>query len=191
MTNEESPALDLERFRSYLGLVAKMGLDGPLRGKVDASDIVQQTFMEAYRARDDFKGNDTAQQAAWLRQILVRNLADAGRAIRRGKRDVGRERSLDATVGESSGRMEDWLLNAQMNAQTSPSSIAQREERVLLLANALAELPDDEQDALLLRYCRGYSLEAVGEELGVTRKVASRLLRQGMSALRVKLRELA
>ena len=53
------------------------------------------------------------------------------------------------------------------------------------------ELPEDEQDALLFRYCRGYSLEAVGEELGVTRKVASRLLRQGMSTLRAKLKELA
>lgn len=188
MDQQESPtpALDLERFRSYLRLVAKMGMEGDLRGKIDASDIVQQTFLEAHRARADFKGNDTAQQAAWLKQILVRNILDAGRALRRGKRDIARERSLDATIGESSGRMEDWLLHAQ----TSPSGIVARRERVLLLANALAALPEDEQEALLFRYCRGYTLEAVGEQLGVTRKVASRLLRHGMTTLREKLKEL-
>jgi RNA polymerase sigma-70 factor (ECF subfamily) len=181
-----APALQLERFRSYLRLVAKMGIAGELRGKVDASDVVQQTFLEAHRAQDDFKGTDTAQQAAWLKQILARNLLDARRALRRDKRDIARERSLDATIGESSGRMEDWLLQAQ----TSPSGIVAREERVLLLAEALAALPEDEQEALLLRYCRGYALEAVGEELGVTRKVASRLLRQGMATLRRNLRTL-
>lgn len=189
MDQQDSPAppADFEGFRSYLQLVAKMGIDGDLRGKLDASDIVQQTFLEAHRARADFKGSDTAQQAAWLKQILVRNLVDAARALRRGKRDIARERRLEARIGESSAHMEDWL----MGAQTSPSGIVERQERVLILADALAALPQGEQEALLLRYCRGCSLEAVGRELGITRKVASRLLRQGMATLRAKLRELA
>ena len=189
MERQESPAprVDLERYRSYLQLVARMGLDPDLRGKLDPSDVVQQTFLEAHRARKDFEGKDSAQQAAWVRRILVRNLVDAGRALRRGKRDVARERALEATIGESSERLDDWL----MKAQPSPSQEAAREERVLLLADALATLPEAEQEALLSRYCRDDSLDAIGEHMGVSRKVVSRLIRQGMKALREKLRELA
>src|SRR5947209_2028406 len=90
------PLLDLEPFRSYLMLLARMRLDRKLQGKVGASDIVQQTLLEAHQAAEVLRGQDVVTQAAWLRRILARNLANAVRDLGRHKRDVRRERSLQA-----------------------------------------------------------------------------------------------
>ena len=187
-TSEGSPTppLDLERFQGYLRVLARMGLEQGLRGKVDPSDIVQQTLLEAHQSRALFKGTTAAEQVAWLRQILVQNLVDAARFLKRGKRDVGRERSLDAALSESSTRLGAWLIAAQ----SSPSEHVAREERVLLLAEALASLPEAEQEALLLRHCRGLTLVEIGEQLSLSRNAVARLLHRGVVSLREKLKDL-
>ncbi|MBI3465270.1 MAG: sigma-70 family RNA polymerase sigma factor, partial [Planctomycetes bacterium] len=139
----------LERFRQYLMLVARQQIDEQLRGKLDPSDVVQQTLLEAHRNRDQFRGQTEAELAAWLRQILAHSLADAIRALRRAKRDVTRERSLEAALDESSGKIEAWLVAEQ----SSPSQQAERHEQVIRLADALATLPDAQREALVLRHC--------------------------------------
>src|SRR6478672_1455172 len=132
-----SPKLELDHFRSYLLLLARIRLDRKLRAKLDASDIVQQTMLEAHEAIATFRGEDQAAQAAWLRQILARNLANAVRDLTREKRDVTRERSIHAGLDESSAKLEGWLKADQ----SSPSEHIQRQERALLLARALTNLP--------------------------------------------------
>jgi RNA polymerase sigma-70 factor (ECF subfamily) len=87
-------APDLERFRSYVRLLARLQLDPRLRGKLDASDIVQQTLVRAFQGLEGLRGRDDAAVAAWLRQILAHQLANAARDLGRAKRDLGRERSL-------------------------------------------------------------------------------------------------
>src|SRR5580704_16305629 len=66
----------LERYRRYLSLLARVQIGQRLQGKVDASDLVQETFLEAHRNFDRFRGGSEGEFVAWLRQILAGNLAD-------------------------------------------------------------------------------------------------------------------
>src|SRR5580704_798062 len=102
---------DLERFRHYLRLLAQLQLDPRLQSKLDPSDLVQQTMLQAYEKRGQFRGQTEPERFLWLRQILVRNLANAARDLGRAKRDFGRERSLEAAVEDSSARLEAWLAS--------------------------------------------------------------------------------
>src|ERR1700693_652846 len=107
-SNGDDAGRGLERFRSYLLLLARVRLDPLVRAKVGASDVVQQTLLEAHRDLVQFRGRTVGEQAAWLRQILARNLANVLRDLRRDKRDVAREPPLQAGRDESSSRLEAW-----------------------------------------------------------------------------------
>jgi RNA polymerase sigma-70 factor (ECF subfamily) len=125
----------LEQFRKYLRLLARPQLDPRLRGKLDPSDVVQQTLLEAYAKRHQFRGSTEGKWLAWLRQALAHNLADALRAFGPALRDVARERSLEAAVEASSRRLEVWLAANQ----TSPSQRTQRHERAVPAKTLLRE----------------------------------------------------
>ncbi len=90
----DPPSAELQRYRTYLHLLARLHLGDRLRGKLDASDVVQQTFLQAHQARAGFRGTTEPELLAWLRRILARTLAHAERDFGRDKRDLGRERSL-------------------------------------------------------------------------------------------------
>ena len=66
----------LELYRNYLRLLARTQIDLTLRVRLDPSDLVQETLMEAHRDFADFAGSTEKELVAWLRRILVRNLAD-------------------------------------------------------------------------------------------------------------------
>jgi RNA polymerase sigma-70 factor (ECF subfamily) len=65
----------VESFRAYLMLLARLQLGGRIKGKLDASDVVQQTLLDAVRQRQQFRGQTAAEMAAWLRRMLACNLA--------------------------------------------------------------------------------------------------------------------
>jgi RNA polymerase sigma-70 factor (ECF subfamily) len=176
---------DLERYRAYLSLLARLQLDGRFRQKLDPSDVVQQTLLEAYQKRGQFRGQTPAEEAAWLRQILACNLADAARALGRAKRDVALERSLDAALGASSCRLEAMLAAEQ----SSPSQQAVKNEQLLRLAEALTQLPDAQRDAVVLHHLQGCKLAEVAQQLGRSEPAVAGLLHRGLKRLRELLRE--
>ncbi len=181
---DSTPAdVDLDKFRSYLGLLARMQLDPRLKSKVDASDIVQQTFLQAHRAIDDFRGQTDAELAAWLRQILARNLAHAGRDFRRAKRDVRREQSISAAVDETSLRLEALLATSE----PSPSHHALRHERILRLAAAIEQLPDAQRESIELHYWKHWTLAQISEHLGRSPSAVAGLLHRGLRTLKNEL----
>jgi RNA polymerase sigma-70 factor (ECF subfamily) len=175
----------LDGYYQYLLLLARVHLDPRLVRKLDASDVVQQTLLEAYEQRGQFRGQNEAELAAWLRQILVHNLADALRGFRRAKRNVARERSLEDAIDRSSARLEVWISAEQ----SSPSQQAMRHERAVRLANALAELPDSQREALALQHWHSQSLAEIAEQLGRSPTAVAGLLKRGLKQLRVLLQD--
>ena len=178
--------MEIERFRSYLLLMARMKIDRKLCGKLDASDIVQQTLLEAHQARQSFRGGDTSAEAAWLRQILARNLANAVRDLTRGKRDVRKERALQRDLDASASHLEGWLAAEQ----SSPSQKMERQERAVQLAEALSQLPATQRDALLLRHFQGLPLAEIARQMDCTVAAVTGLLHRGLKGLRKSLSEL-
>ena len=175
----------LEDFRHYLGLLARAQVRPLLRGKVEDSDVVQQTLLEAHRHADQFRGTTSGEQAAWLRQILARQLANLARDHQRERRDVRRECSLEQAVEQSSARLEAWLAAEQ----SSPSERAERNEQLLTLASALASLPEAQREAVEMRYLQGLSLTEIATQMARTPGAVAGLLHRGLDAMREHLGE--
>jgi len=160
----ESPTIaKLERYRSWLGLLARLQVKPRFRAKFDPSDIVQQTLLEAVRDWPKFRGQSEAELAVWLRKILAHVLLhEVRRFAGAQRRDVGREVSLEQALAESSQR----LGNALAAPGSSPSEAAGRHELELRLANALARLPADYAEVILLRNVEGLSHEEAAQRMG-------------------------
>jgi RNA polymerase sigma-70 factor (ECF subfamily) len=173
---------ELERQRSYLLLLARLQVGPALRHKLDLSGVVQQTLWEAHQAAEQVQ---VEQWAAWLRRALAHNLADALRKLAAGKRDVRRERSLEAALDKSASRIEGWLA-AQ---QSSPSQALQRQEQRAALMEALTQLPEAQREALVLRHCENWSLADISRHLQRTPAAVAGLLKRGLKQLRQHLRE--
>jgi RNA polymerase sigma-70 factor (ECF subfamily) len=177
--------LPLDRYRSYLILLARTQLDPRLACRVDASDIVQQTLLEAHEKQGQYRGQTDAHRGAWLRQILAHNLADALRGISRAKRDLHRQQSLEASINQSSMRLGD-LLAAD---QSSPGDHLDGEERSIQLADALAELPEAQREALVMQYWQGMPLAEISVQMSRTPAAVAGLLKRALQQLRLRLRE--
>lgn len=177
---ENQPAeLELEKHRPYLVLLAQMNLGHGLQAKLDASDIVQQTLLEAHRKREQFRGQGEAELAAWLRQMLAYAIADLRRDYRRGKRDIARERALAVSLEDSSCQLE--ALAAQ---HSSPSEKAVRHENMVRLAAALLKLPQDQRQAVELKHLQGLRIADIAGLLERSETAVGGLLRRGMTRLR-------
>lgn len=182
--NPLTPLDNLDRFRAYLHLLARLQLDPRLRTKLDASDVVQQTLLQAHAARDQFRGSSPEELTAWLRQILARVLGHAVRDFGRGKRDVAQERSLEAALDASSGRLQTFLAADQ----SSPSERADRNEQLLRLADALAALPEAQREAVVLHYWQDWPLAEIAKHMDRSSSAVAGLLKRGVGALREQLR---
>jgi RNA polymerase sigma-70 factor (ECF subfamily) len=176
----EALAGRLERFRAYLQLLARLHLNPRLKGKVDLSGVVQQTLWEDHRALGPSPPPDDAPLAALLRRLLAHNLADEVRKCYAGKRDVERERSLDAALQASSARLEAFLAAEQ----SSQEPRAGRNEEWLRLAAALERLPQGQRQAVELHYLRGWRLEEIASHLGRGKSAVAGLLHRGLDKLR-------
>jgi RNA polymerase sigma-70 factor (ECF subfamily) len=177
---DAKPGSDLEKFRSYLGLLVRRRLDGRLQGKLDGSGVVQQTLLEAHQGFSDFRGSSEGELAAWLRRILIRNLTDEARKLDAGKRDLHRERSLEQAVEQSSANLMAWLAQVQ----SSPSQQAVKHEQLADLISALAHIPEDQRTAVELHHLEGCSLAEVAEHMQRSKQAVAGLLFRALKRLR-------
>jgi len=167
----------LECYRGYLKLLARVQLS---RGKrrADPSDLVQEAFLRAHKAFQQFRGTTEVELAAWLRQILARCLADMHRA-RQAPGGIT-ARAIDADLDRSSHD-----LAARLAApRETPSRSAERRETAVLLAQALEQLPADYREAIVLRHLEELSTEEVARRMGRTVDSVRKLWARGMIELR-------
>ena len=170
----------LEKYRDYLRLLAHVQLDHRLQSKLDPSDVVQDTLLKAHQALDRFTGQTEAELAGWLRTILANVLMDAIRKFTSKGRDVNLERSLQAALEESSSRLEKVL--AAEGSGTGERD--RRQDQLLRLASALAELPEDQRRAVELRHLQGCSLAEIAHGMDRTKEAVAKLLLRGVQAPR-------
>jgi len=152
----------LELYRNYLTLLARAQIDNRLKCRMDASDVVQETFLEAHRDFGQCRGEGEAELVCWLRRILIRNIMDQAKRQGAQKRDFRRERSLEAELNRSGERLLD-RLNASVS---SPSRQLAKREQAVLLADALATLPSEYRDVIIYRNIYRWQFQQIGDELG-------------------------
>lgn len=169
----------LEDYRAYLTVLAQRYMDNRLRGRLDASDVVQITFMEAQRDLGSFRGHHIEELLGWLRHILRNNVSSAHqRHIYTQKRSAGREVTNSPT--DSRPAFTD-LAPAETS---SPSQRMMRDEAAVYLANCLEEIPDTQREALRLRYVEGCSLKEIATTMSKSEMAVAGLLKRGLQALR-------
>jgi RNA polymerase sigma-70 factor (ECF subfamily) len=148
----------LEQQREWLHRLAGGLLDVRLRGRLDASDLVQQTCLSVHKQIHQFEGADPAQSAAWLRQIHEHNVRNANREqLQAARRDAGKDQPLAG------------FEVAATSAET-PSQMVSREEEASRLVSVLDRLPPDEREALRLRYIEGLTLNDSAAALQLSRE---------------------
>ena len=173
----------LNSYRNYLHLVAvqKLGLD--LQPKVGASDLVQDTFVDAQKDFAEFQGTTSAEFANWLERMLVHNIVDCVRQFRETeKRQINREVSLDQVGADGQP-----VIDVEQASTPSGHAVAREEE--VRLERELSRLPDDYRQAIVLRNHGGRSFEEIGNLLNRSPDAARKLWGRAVLRLRKELEQ--
>ena len=168
----------LERFRPVLVTLAEAMISPAYRGDIEASDLVQQTLMEAHTNARFLDSFDEGPFFAWLRKALQNNLLDAVKHLGTQKKDV-RRRVRQSEIEESFARLEQVLVGDE----TSPSQLVQRNEQIAIMLSALQELPDNQRMAVIMKHLQGHSLKEVAASLGLSESASAGLLHRGRQQL--------
>src|SRR5579883_2125360 len=179
--SKEALAQMLEACRGYLLLIATQELDPALRAKGGASDLVQETILEAYRDFGRFHGGE-AELLAWLRRLLRNNLANFARRYRdTSKRQMSAEIPLDA--GSASTPPARTLIGGD----STPSAHAMANEQAEAVEKALERLPDDYRQVILLRYREEMPFEEISRVMGRSANAVEKLWLRAIERLRHEL----
>jgi RNA polymerase sigma-70 factor (ECF subfamily) len=176
----------LERFRAFLECITaiqvdpRLRIDSRLSRRFGWSDVINATLLEAARDLEHIRTMAPPDQERWLRTMLANNLVDRIRRELAKGRDYRLERSLEAAVEDSSCRLQDWLADDQ----STPSEKLMRQEQALRLAEALAQLPERQREAIVLSKWHGWKLAQIAEQMECTVGVVAGLQARGLAKLR-------
>jgi len=175
MRGEESARhalLDLHR--NDLRRMAQARLDPRINVRVDASDVVQEALIDAWRRLDGYLRDRPLPFLPWLRQIVGERIIDTHRRHLSSKcRGIQREERLEIT-NESA----DVLARRFFTTDTSPSNLLVRKEIQAQMKQALVALPEKDREVLVLRHIEQFSTAEIASRLEITEgAVKARLLR--------------
>jgi RNA polymerase sigma-70 factor, ECF subfamily len=178
----DKPGSALEPFRDYLCLLARLRLDPRLRGRIEPAEVVREVLHEADQTLDRYRGCTPAQLTAWLRQLLARRLARAVRELGLVPDDPLLDQELSTAVEEASAQLAAWLAAEQR----APGSCC---AGAVSFAQALARLPEAQREAVVLRYCQGWTISAIARHLGRPCAAVAGLLHRGLQQVRARSQE--
>ena len=169
--------------RNYLSYVARSQVESWLRVKVDASDLVQQTMLEAHRDFERFEGTTEKQWLAWLRKILSHNAADFVRRYRgTAKRQAGREVRFRNPADSVAGGAPE-----PADPGATPSQEFLQLDNELRVIAALAELSPDYQEVIVLRNLQRLPFGEVAERMQRSRPAVQMLWMRAIKKLQAAL----
>jgi len=145
------PELLIQLYRPWLRSVVASRLPATLRGRMDASDLVQETLLQAYRDLDEFRGTTDGELRAWLLRLLEHQLIDAVRYHRRQRRDARREQPDGTSAIAADTR--------------TASGVVQSREVHELFWKAMGELPEHYRTVILLRQQQDLTFEEIGRRM--------------------------
>jgi RNA polymerase sigma-70 factor (ECF subfamily) len=162
----------IERHRDAIWRLVKMRLDRRIQPRVDASDVVQDVFIEVNRRLQKYLENPVMPFHLWIRQIARDRMIDAYRRHRvSAKRSVDREQAgyVPAGMDKSSLALVDHLVDREI----TPMAAATQREMAARVEQVIGELPDQDRDILLMRHYEHLSNQEVAEALEITQPAAS------------------
>jgi RNA polymerase sigma-70 factor (ECF subfamily) len=173
----------LDACRAYLLLIAGQELATDLCAKGSASDLVQETLLEACRDFARFEGHSEKELCSWLRRLLLNNLANFARRYRdTAKRQAAAELPLDG--GGSSAH---WAAANLPGDDATPSAHAVAQEQAQAVQRALERLPADQRQVIVLRYQEELPFEEIGRRLSRSANAAEKLWLRAIERLRQEL----
>jgi RNA polymerase sigma-70 factor (ECF subfamily) len=158
-------------------------LDQRLQGRIDASDVLQEVYLEAFTHLADYLGNPAMPFFLWLRGITGNKLLELHRHhLGTQMRDAGREVSLyRGTLPETTSA----ALAAQLLGHfTRPSEAAVRAEIKIRLQEALNSMDALDREVLALRHFEQLSTAEVAQVLGIKPKAAGKRYLRALERLK-------
>jgi RNA polymerase sigma-70 factor (ECF subfamily) len=178
----------LHRYGNYLTLLARLQIGRRLQGKLDPSDVVQETFLQAHHKFAQFHGRTEGEFVSWLRQVLASRMA---KLVRRYCGTLGRDIRLEQELAEDLDRSSSAMGSYLASPTESPSKQAARREQAVVLANALERLPEHYREIILLHEFEDLNFPEVSRRMGRSVDSVKNLWTRALTRLRQLLGEMA
>ncbi len=175
------PARWNENHRDYLMHYAL----GKVRNPSIAEDVVQETFMAAWKARKGFQGK--AAERTWLTRILLNKISDFYRSAARKPSLMVSQLGLEAEDSDTLDALNYAQNGDQGPAHEQPARAAENAEFVELVESALDRIPGQAAEAFRMRELQGLSTDDITTKLGISRNHLWVLIHRAKKALRDQL----
>ena len=163
----------LIQIQGYIETIANQKMDGSLKQKVGASDIVQLSFLRVIENFEKFRGGTAAEFHSWLKTIVTNEINNTRRTFHAQKRDVTREKNV--------------ANHSPSDANLTPSSEAIRSERVELFHSILSQLSDEHAEVIRLRNIEQLPFTQIGETMDRSEDAVAKLWQRAMLKFEEKL----
>jgi RNA polymerase sigma-70 factor (ECF subfamily) len=184
--DEEARNAIFARYRQRLCHMVEMRLDPRLQARIDASDVVQDAYVEVMTRLDAYLREPKLPLFLWLRLVVGERLMKLHRHhLGTQMRDAGLEVSLyrGALPAASSAALAAQLLGRQ----TSPTQAAVRAERLLRLQEALNQLDPMDREVLSLRHFEELNRAETAQVLGIAESAAAKRYLRALKRLKATL----